>query len=62
MENIEPQPQPEPQLIEIPIVQRHCYVKQRENFGNGDACVPYTQEKEIEELEESVRLIKSSDL
>ena len=62
MENTEPQPQPEPQLVEISIVQRHSYVKQRETLGNSDAYVPYTQEREIEELEESIRILKSSDL
>ena len=47
MENIEPRPQPEPQLVEISIVQRHSYVNQSENLANSDAYVPYISGKGV---------------
>ena len=62
MKNIGSRPQPDGQLVEISIVQRRSYVKQSENLGNSDACVPYTQEREVEELEESIRIVKASNL
>ncbi len=62
MEKVRYLPHSESKLVEISVVQRHVYTRQTENLGGGDACVPYTQEWETEESEESIRIVKASEL
>ncbi len=60
MENIRYFPHSESELVEISVVQRHVYTRKSEKLGGGDACVPYTHEWEAEEVEKSIRIVKTS--
>jgi len=60
MENIRYFPHSESELVEISVVQRHVYTNKSEKHGGGDTRVPYTHEWGTEEVEKSIRTVKTS--